>query len=180
MGEGPTTSSLFLRGAFISSIDYRSLHLAEWLTGAERAEFEKLWNDHPGMRHMGARVDLGTPGLVRCIVDPIRPEHRGGLGTEAVNGAVIAGVFDLVIGLAGYVHTRGRRAGVAQLSIQFLRPVLGDRFETVARNARVGTNLVFSTAELLDARGVVCARCDGIVALAGTDRGGEKTREAVV
>jgi acyl-coenzyme A thioesterase PaaI-like protein len=145
-----------------------------WLEESERREFEKLWNSHPGMRHMGARVDLSTPGEVRCVVDPIRPEHRGGLGTEAVNGAVIAGVFDLVIGLAGYVHTRGRRAGVAQLSIQFLRPVLGDRFETVARQARAGTNLVFSTAELVDARGVVCARCDGIVAVAGKDRGGKQ------
>ena len=146
--------------------------MADWLTDPDRVAFERQWNDHPGMRHMGARVDLSTPGLVRCVVDPIQAHHRGGLGTEALNGAVIAGVFDLVIGLSGYVHTRGRRAGVAQLSIQFLRPVLGDRFEAVARQARVGTNLVFSSAELLDERGVVCARCDGIVAVAGTDRGG--------
>ena len=148
--------------------------MADWLTDTERREFERQWNDHAGMRHMGARVDLSTPGEVRCIVDPIRPEHRGGLGTDAVNGAVIAGVFDLVIGLSGYVHTRGRRAGVAQLSIQFLRPVLGARFETVARAVRVGTNLVFSSAELVDERGVVCARCDGIVAVAGTDRNGNR------
>ncbi|MSR07250.1 MAG: PaaI family thioesterase [Gemmatimonadetes bacterium] len=142
--------------------------MADWPTDTERRDFERQWNDHPGMRHLGARVDLSTPGEVRCTVDPVRPEHRGGLGTEAVNGAVIAGVFDLVIGLSGYVHTRGRRAGVAQLSIQFLRPVLGDRFTTVARASRVGTNLVFSSAELTDERGVVCARCDGIVAVAGT------------
>jgi acyl-coenzyme A thioesterase PaaI-like protein len=111
--------------------------VTEWLEETQRLEFEKLWNSHAGMRHMGARVDLSTPEEVRCVVDPIRPEHRGGLGTEAVNGAVISGVFDLVIGLSGYVHTRGRRAGVAQLSIQFLRPVLGARFEAVARAERV-------------------------------------------
>ncbi len=152
--------------------------MSAWPDEDERREFEALWNAHAGMRHMGARVDLSTPGLVRCVVDPVRPEHRGGLGTEAVNGAVIAGIFDLVIGLSGYVHTRGRRAGVAQLSVQFLRPVLGARFETHGRAARVGTNLVFSTAELLDERGVVCARCDGIVAVAGTDRG--KAEGAVI
>lgn len=145
-----------------------------WLAEPERKEFEDLWNSHAGMRHMGARVDLSTPGEVRCVVDPIQPFHRGGLGTEAVNGAVIAGIFDLVIGLSGYVHTRGRRAGVAQISVQFLRPVLGTRFETVARATRAGINLVFSTAELVDERGVVCARCDGIVAVAGTDRGERK------
>jgi acyl-coenzyme A thioesterase PaaI-like protein len=151
----------------------------EPLSPAERVEFERLWNSHPGMRHMGARVDLSVPGAVRCVVDPVLPGHRGGLGTEAVNGAVIAGVFDLVIGLSGYLHTHGRRAGVAQLSIQFLRPVLGSRFEAVARPTRAGINLVFSTAELYDERGAVCARCDGIVAVAGTDRG-EKPPEMML
>jgi acyl-coenzyme A thioesterase PaaI-like protein len=146
--------------------------VSDWLSNSERVEFEQRWNDHPGMLHLGARVDLSVPGEVRCIVDPIRPEHRGGLQTDAVNGAVIAGIFDLVIGLSGYVHTRGRRAGVAQLSVQFLRPVNGRRFETVARAARVGINLVFSTAELHDERGVICARCDGIVAVSGSNRSG--------
>lgn len=116
--------------------------MANWPNETDRHEFERQWNSHAGMRHMGARVNLSTPGEVRCVVDPIEPYHRGGLGTEAVNGAVIAGVFDLVIGLSGYVHTRGRRAGVAQLSIQFLRPVLGTKFETIGRATRVGTNLV--------------------------------------
>jgi len=146
-----------------------------WLDETERGEFEAWWNGHAGMKHMGARVDLSAPGEVRCVVDPIEPHHRGGLGTEAVNGAVIAGLFDLAIGMSAYVHTRGRRAGVAQLSIQFLRPVLGARFETVSRVTRVGTNIVFAAAELLDDRGVVCARGDGIVAVAGTDRGKART-----
>jgi len=153
--------------------------LSQPLSPTEQVEFESLWNAHPGMRHMGARVDFSVPGAVRCVIDPVRPEHRGGLGTDAVNGAVIAGVFDLVIGLSGYVHTRGRRAGVAQLSIQFLRPVLGARLEAIARPARAGINLVFSTAEVYDERGVVCARCDGIVAVAGTDRGGARPEVVV-
>jgi acyl-coenzyme A thioesterase PaaI-like protein len=137
------------------------------LTPEEMRTFEAEWNEHPGMRHMGARLDLSSPGVVRAVVDPIEPQHRGGLGTEAVNGAVIAGIFDLVIGLCGYLQTAGRRAGVAQLSIQFLRPVLGERFEVKGHATRAGKTLVFSFAELVDERGVVCARCDGIVAVAG-------------
>jgi acyl-coenzyme A thioesterase PaaI-like protein len=141
------------------------------LSPDELTAFEAEWNDHPGMRHMGARLDLSTPGEVCAVVDPIGPEHRGGLGTEAVNGAVIAGIFDLVIGLCGYLQTVGRRAGVAQLSIQFVRPVLGTRFEVRGHPVRAGKTLVFSTAELVDERGAVCARCDGIVAVAGGDVG---------
>lgn len=135
------------------------------------AELEAMWNAHPGMKHMGARLDLSTPGLVRAYLDPVLPEHRGGLGTEAVNGAVIAGMFDLVIGLSGYAHTLGRRAGLAQLNIQFMRPVEGDRFQVIGWPTRVGHNLVFASAELRDQQGAVCARCDGIVAVSGHDRG---------
>ena len=142
------------------------------LSPEELRAFQAEWNEHPGMRHMGAELDLTTPGVVRTVVDPIEPHHRGGLGTEAVNGAVIAGIFDLVIGLCGYLQTAGRRAGVAQLSIQFLRPVLGDRFEVVGHAVRAGKTLVFSAAELVDENGVVCARCDGIVAVAGGDVAG--------
>ena len=149
----------------------RTLTILPKLHGEELTAFQAEWNQHPGMRHMGAVLDLSTPGLVRAVVDPIRPEHRGGLGTDAVNGAVIAGIFDLVIGLCGYLQTAGRRAGVAQLSIQFLRPVNGSRFEVVGHPVRAGTNLVFATSELQDEKGIVCARCDGIVAVSGADVG---------
>jgi acyl-coenzyme A thioesterase PaaI-like protein len=141
------------------------------LEGKDLAAFQAEWNQHPGMRHMGAELDLSRSGVVRAVVDPIQPEHRGGLGTEAVNGAVIAGIFDLVIGLCGYLQTTGRRAGVAQLSIQFLRPVNGSRFEVVGHPVRAGSTLVFSTSELIDERGIVCARCDGIVAVSGKNVG---------
>jgi acyl-coenzyme A thioesterase PaaI-like protein len=139
------------------------------LKGEQLAAFQAEWNEHPGMRHMGAELDLSTPGVVRAVVDPIRPEHRGGLGTDAVNGAVIAGIFDLVTGLCGYLQTAGRRAGVAQMNVQFLRPVNGSRFEVVGHPVRAGSTLVFSTAELRDEKGTVCARCDGIVAVSGKD-----------
>jgi len=137
------------------------------LTKSRRAAIAKEWNEHPGMRHMGVRLDLSTPEVVRVYVDPVQPHHRGGMGTAAVNGAVIAGAFDLAIGLVGHFHTPGRRVGTAQLNVHFLRPVLGDRFEVLGRATRAGRSLVFAAAELFDERGTLCARCDGIVAVAG-------------
>lgn len=135
------------------------------------SQLEAMWNAHPGMQHMGWRVDLSTPGLVRAFIDPVLPHHRGGLGTDAVNGAVIAGMFDLVIGLSGYMHTIGRRAGVAQIHVHYLRPVEGDRFEVTGWPTRVGRSLVFASGELRDQRGTVCAKCDGIVAISGREPG---------
>ncbi len=143
------------------------------MSDAERTRLEAEWNRHPGVQHLGVRLDLSTPGAVRAVVEPVRPEHRGGLGTDAVNGVTIAGVFDLAIGLCGLLETRaaGRRSGVAQLHVHFLRPVEGERFEVVARPVRVGRTLIFATAELLDERGVICARSDGIVAAVGGEPG---------
>jgi len=141
------------------------------LTESQRAEMAAEWNQHPGMRHLGATLDLSLPDLVRATIDPLQPVHRGGLGTDAVNGAVIAGMFDLVVGLAGYLHTRGRRAGVAQLNIQFLRPVEGDRLQVSGWPTRVGHNLVFAAAELRDQHGRVCAVCQGMVVVSGRAHG---------
>ncbi len=138
----------------------------ERLSDAERTALAIEWNEHPGMRHMGVRVDLSAPDVVRVYIDPVRPHHRGGLGSEAVNGTVIAGAFDLTIGLVGHFHTLGRRSGTAQLNVHFLRPVLGDRFEVLGRVVRAGRSLVFTAADLHDENGKLCARCDGIVAVA--------------
>ena len=134
----------------------------------ERAVLAERWNAHPGMQHMGVRLDLSVPGEVCLEVDPILPFHRGGLGTDAVNGAIISGVFDLATGLSGYLHALGRRVGVAQLNIQFLQPVNGDRFRVIGRPRRVGRSLIFTSARLLDERDQVCARCEGIVAVSGS------------
>ncbi|MFQ5747817.1 MAG: PaaI family thioesterase [Gemmatimonadota bacterium] len=137
------------------------------LSESERAELTARWNEHPGMRHLGVQVDLSAPEEVRVYVDPVLPFHRGGMGTEAVNGAIISGVFDLAIGLVGHFHTPGKRSGTAQLHIHFLRPVLGDRFGVVARVVRAGRSLVFAEADLHDEEGRLCGRCDGIVAVVG-------------
>ncbi len=136
----------------------------------ERNELAAQWNAHPGMKHMGAVVEITDSDEVKAVIDPIEAHHRGGLGTDAVNGALIAGMFDLVIGLVGFLHAKGRKAGVAQLNIQFLRPAHGDRLEFVGRPVKVGQNLIFVTAELTDEKEQICARCDGIMAVSGSGR----------
>lgn len=138
-----------------------------------RAELAAKWNAHPGIQRMGVRLEIVSRTELRGVVDPIAPHHRGGMGTPAVNGPTIAGIFDLVTGFTGYLQTDGRRVGVAQLNIQFLRPVLGDRFEIVGRPRKSGRSLVFVGCELLDETGTVCARADGIVSVSTTEGTGE-------
>ena len=140
---------------------------------SERAALAQRWSTHPGMQHMGAQADFSDPATVRVFIDPVLPVHRGGLGTEAVNGAVISGLFDVAIGIVGHFQTLGKRAGTAQLNINFLRPLAGTRVEVLARLVRSGTNLVFAEAEARNQEGTVCARASGIVAVSGSTAPGE-------
>jgi uncharacterized protein (TIGR00369 family) len=103
---------------------------------------------------------------VRAVLDPVQSYHRGGIGGDAVNGAVLAGLFDLAIGTVGWLVRPDTRSATVSLAMTFLRPTRGDRVAVEARLLRAGTNLMFAAAEIFDGEGQVTARCDGTVAVA--------------
>lgn len=145
----------------------------EELPAALRAELAAKWNRHPGIARLGVRLTIASRTELRAVVDPVEVHHRGGMGTPAVNGPTMAAVFDLVTGLTGYLQAMESRAGVAHLSVRFMRPVLGNRFEVIGRPQRTGRSLVFVGCELLDERGVVCATAEGLVSISQAEGGGE-------
>ena len=118
------------------------------------------------MQRIGARLEFDRLDRVRAVIDPVMPYHRGGMGTDAVNGPVLAGLFDLVIGTVGWLSRPESRSATVMLSMTFLRPTRGDRVVVEGRLLRSGTNLTFAAAEVIDERGEVTARCDGTVAVA--------------
>jgi uncharacterized protein (TIGR00369 family) len=126
----------------------------------------EIWNASPPMRHFGARLEFTRVDRVRAVIDPIQPMHRGGLGTDAVNGVVLAGLFDLVIGTVGWLTRPDSRSATVNLAMSFFRPTRGDRVAAEARLIRAGLNLVFAAAEILDGEGRVSARCEGTCAIA--------------
>lgn len=124
------------------------------------------WNSGPPMRHLGARLEFDRIDRVRAVLDPVQPYHRGGIGTDAVNGVVLAGLFDLAIGTVGWLTRPDTRSATVSLGMTFLRPTRGNRVVVEARLLRAGTNLTFASAEIFDEAGQVTARCDGTVAVA--------------
>ena len=126
----------------------------------------ELWNASPAMRHFGARLEFERVDRVRAVIDPVSAVHRGGLGTEAVNGVVLAGLFDLVIGTVGWLTRPESRSATVTLAMSFFRPTRGDRVVAEARLIRSGLNLIFVAAEIFDAENRVTARCDGTCAIA--------------
>jgi len=122
----------------------------------------ELFNESGALRAFGVRISFPTVANVLLTVDPVLPQHRGGLGTDAVNGGVLAGLFDLAIGCTALLIDPTRRSATMQLSMSFERPVRGDRFTVEAEITSAGSKTLYSAARVLDEKGAVCARCQGL------------------
>jgi uncharacterized protein (TIGR00369 family) len=132
----------------------------------ELARAADFLNHSPPLAHAGLRLSFPRTDLVVAELSEVQPQHRGGLGTSAVNGGVLAAVFDLVTGCTALLVDARRRSATVQLSMSFERPVLGDSLRAEARIDNRGQRTLFASARILDARGQVCARCQAVVALA--------------
>ncbi|MGE3726077.1 MAG: PaaI family thioesterase [Candidatus Sericytochromatia bacterium] len=135
------------------------------LSAEECQEMARLWNANPVLQMMGVKIDLSSPDAIRARIDPLLPQHRGGLGSDAVNGAVISGLFDLMIGLVGIVNSQKHRTGTVQLNIQFVRPLRGAVLLAESRLTKAGKALVFARSEIRDQAGNICASCEGIASV---------------
>lgn len=134
------------------------------MTQAELASFAAAWNASPVLGYLGIVMSFTE---TTCIVDlpVVRPEQRGGKGSDAINGGVLAALFDFAIGGTAMLAPPLRRNATAQMSMSFERAVRGDRARCIAKIDRVTKHLVFAIAELHDARGELCARATGLVSL---------------
>lgn len=130
-----------------------------------RQKWQAGFNALPGMEAMGATLDLSDDVLVRVHLPEVRDQHRGGLGTSAVNGAVIAGLFDAALGVAGVIQFPGRRAGTVELSVKFLRPTQGESLDAWAVTLKRAEDLAFMEGALF-AHGRLCAVATGMVSTA--------------
>lgn len=129
------------------------------------ARYAQAFNQSQTVAFFGTRVSFPDELTARVDLDPVLPHHLGGMGTDAVNGGVLAALFDLAIGVTAALVDPTRRSATAQLSVSFMRAVRGARFHIIATTARQGDVLTFSTARLFDSTGVECAMASGLVRL---------------
>ncbi|AGC42975.1 thioesterase family protein [Myxococcus stipitatus DSM 14675] len=136
-------------------------------TQAALDRYAELFNQSLTLRHFGARLSF-PEGRNKVVVTlpELRPEHRGGVGSAlAVNGGILAALFDLAIGTSGALVDPTRRCATVQLSMSFERPVTGDRLRVESEIDSQGLTLLFATARVYDAQDRVCGRCQGVVRL---------------
>lgn len=137
-----------------------------------RAAWADRMNRMPAMRLLGAVLDLSDPALVALRLSSVDEHHMGGLGTRAVNGAIIAGMFDGALGVAGVLQFAGRRAGTVELSIKLMRPAFEAPLEAYALCIKRTPHLAFTEAELYS-DGRLCAAASGIVAVTSQPKDGD-------
>src|SRR6185295_16609275 len=134
----------------------------------ERTVWQSRFNEFPAAHQFGFTLDLSDSHIVRVVLPELQPYHRGGLGTPAVNGAVIAGMFDMGLGIAGTQQFPERPTGTVDLSIKLMRPTIGPQVTLYAWSTIKRTNVIFVEAELHDTTNGLCALGNGIVAVSST------------
>lgn len=135
---------------------------------SERRQWQDGFNGLPAARHFGFNVDLSDPQFVAIQLGQIEAWHRGGLGTPAVNGAVIAGMFDIGLGLAGTQQFPNRPTGTIDLSIKLMKPTLGPQVVLYAWAVEKRTHVVFVEAEVHDSGNGMTAMGQGLVSASAT------------
>lgn len=125
--------------------------------------YAEQFNQSQTMRLLGLRLSFPQGEKVVITLPEVRPEHRGGLGTAAINGGIISAMFDYAIGCTPALVDPTRRCATMQLSVSFERPLRGSTIRAEATIDNVGTSTLFASARMYDDKGQVCARCQGVV-----------------
>lgn len=127
-------------------------------------DMENLFNNSIQVKALGARIDLADPEHPAVILPQILPVHQGGIGSDAVNGAIIATLSDFALGLLGLRHYREGMTATANLNIHYLRPFRTQSIRAIASETTVVGNRIFGTVELYNDKGDICALANGSLA----------------
>ena len=132
------------------------------------AQYARRLSSHPSLAAFGVRLSFPDAARVRIEVDQIPLSMRGGMMDDSVvNGGALSALCDLLIGSTAALVDDGSRSATVQLSIRFERPLRGDRLSGEARVDHATGRTIFASAEISDAQGQVCVRCQGLGTLVG-------------
>jgi len=125
---------------------------------------EDLFNESVQLKQMHIRVDLSTSKLPMVFIDEVMDIHKGGIGTDAVNGAVIALLSDLAIGLLGIYHYADGLTATSSLTIHYVKPLLTKKVIVKAEETQVIGKRIFGVASIMNEKEEVCSYANGSLA----------------
>lgn len=122
----------------------------------------EYWNRQLYVDWVGARMISLQKG-VSCIELNVAAHHRGGAGTPAVNGAILAYLHDIVQGAAvGSLVHPDRAIATLNLNISYLSlAAIGHVLRGEGRVIRHGSAVAFAESEFRSESGEVCCKATG-------------------
>ena len=134
----------------------------------ERRRWAEGFNSSEFFTRIGMELDLSDSHVTQVHLKKLSQFHMGGLGAPVVvNGAIIAGMFDIGLGISGTQQFPDRPTGTVDLSIKLMKPTTGPTVTLFAWAVEKRTNVVFVEAEVHDASGRT-AMGQGIVSASAT------------
>jgi acyl-coenzyme A thioesterase PaaI-like protein len=131
-----------------------------------RAEVLEPFNRLSFLTAVNARVEILDAERIRGTLSPIAEWQRGGLQSAGANGATLASILDLVLGVPGLIRAYpDARTATVQLSMSFMKLVEGDQVVADAWIARGSKAMLFTAAELRNGEGELCGQAQGVVRL---------------
>ncbi|WP_026998969.1 PaaI family thioesterase [Eisenibacter elegans] len=129
------------------------------------------WNEYPFYKWAGLRIIEAHEGRATIALQ-VQDHHRGGGGTQAINGGIMAYLFDGLLGAAVVsVWDEGVIGQVTtSLNVQYISMLQAtDEVLGKAQVIKKGKRVVFVDGEIYDAQGQLCARCQGAFQLRRKD-----------
>jgi len=146
---------------------FKSDALVFELEGEELSDWQQYFNGWPCSEHQGFHLNFIDNRVAMVCIPNVKPEHLGGKGEHAVNGATISGILDCAVSVAGFMHYKGKTCGTISNNIVMKRPLYGDYVLCLGKISKRSKNLCFGESVILNESSVVCASSNSIVAVSG-------------
>lgn len=121
------------------------------------------WNEQPYMQWAGARMLSAEGGIARVAL-AVEDHHRGAVDTEAINGAILAYLHDVVQGAAirSLLGDDVKAIATLNLNITYVSLMPGDRVIVgEGRAISVRGAVAFAQSDFRNAAGEVCCHAAG-------------------
>ena len=131
-------------------MDLSKIHqILHWVEEGKTRELESVFNESLQLKTIGASIDISNLKRPLVMVRKVEDMHRGGIGSDAVNGGVISMLVDLAIGLLGLPYYGEGLTATHHLSIHFARPLRATAVRLEAEETHVIHNRVFGHVKVM-------------------------------
>lgn len=145
-------------------MDLSKIHqVLHWVEEGKTKELEDLFNQSLQLKSIGASINVSDMKHPVVMIKKVEDMHRGGIGSDAVNGGVISMMVDLAIGLLGLPYYSEGRTATHHLSIHFVQPLVATSVRLEAEETHVIKNRIFGHVKVMNEKGEACAYASGVL-----------------